>query len=291
MAAQAAATGPETTPAAVTHLATHLAEGASSTHLATPLSATHLTAPPTNLAASPIQSTAHIAATNLAAASPTANLTDKTRQTNYATIIQTLKNDLLNPIAPQKLVSNRLPNIGLTAIPSLGQNGIRLQFKTKEDKKKRFNNKFSAKDFGPQAKLINLDAQKQEANKPTSKPTFTCVIKSIPTTISTEELKPYFKTENIHITNATRIRNDKGPHPLVRLFTTDPALVSTLITNGLTIGYTRYRVEESKSASRPLPCRTCLLYHDTNMLQMWGGPFQLNMQYGPEQELLWLVQS
>jgi len=153
-----------------------------------------------------------------------------------------------------------LPNIGITIFPSYKQNGIRINFKEKEDKV-RFLNIFKSQDFGTQATFLNADAQRRETRKPISNTTFTCVIKSIPTTVTINELKEFCKAENINITNATRIKNDRGPLPLIRLFTADPALVSHLITNGITIGFTRYRVEESKTAGRPLPCRTCLLYH------------------------------
>jgi len=54
---------------------------------------------------------------------------------------------------------------------------------------------------------------------------------------------------------------DKGPLPLVRLFTRDPNLLSSLSTNGITIGSSTFKVEESRSLARSFPCRNCLQYH------------------------------
>lgn len=59
-----------------------------------------------------------------------------------------------------------------------------------------------------------------------------------------EELKKNSEKKKVSITNATTIRNDHGPLPLIRLFTRDPKFVSRLITNEITIGYCRYWVEE-----------------------------------------------
>lgn len=69
------------------------------------------------------------------------------------------------------------------------------------------------------------------------------------------------KQKRLPITYVTRIVNDRGPLPLIRVFTRDPKLVSYLITNGISIGYTRYKVKKSRTRGRPLPRRTCLTYH------------------------------
>lgn len=53
-----------------------------------------------------------------------------------------------------------------------------------------------------------------------------------------------------------------SPPHLVCLFTKDPALVSQSLTNGLPIGYIKYRVEESRSTARPLPCKICIQYYE-----------------------------
>lgn len=76
-----------------------------------------------------------------------------------------------------------------------------------------------------------------------------------------KELLNTIKQRYPQITNVIRIKNDKRPLPLTRLFTKDPQLVSNLITNGVHIGCCRFRVEESRNSGRPFPCRTCLLYH------------------------------
>lgn len=72
--------------------------------------------------------------------------------------------------------------------------------------------------------------------------TFTYVIKGIPISTKTEDLKQRLKGK-FSITNLTRIREDKGPLPLIRLYTKETELVSKLITNGITIGFSTYKVE------------------------------------------------
>jgi len=69
-----------------------------------------------------------------------------------------------------------------------------------------------------------------------TKTTFICVVRSVPTTLDTEELKKSLFHSKILITNAVRIRNDRGPLPITRPFTRDPNTVSFQIINGLTIG-------------------------------------------------------
>jgi len=82
-------------------------------------------------------------------------------------------------------------------------------------------------------------------------------VRGISTNTKVEDIKAYLLKEKILITNAIRIRNSKGPVPLIRLFTKDPTLVSKLITNGITIGFTRFNVEESFNNARPYPCTIC----------------------------------
>lgn len=87
------------------------------------------------------------------------------------------------------------------------------------------------------------------------------MIRGFPTNINIEELKQYLLNKNIPITNVTRIQNENGSLPMVRLLTKDPHVVSKVITNGISIGYIRYKVGESKSTGRPTPCKTFLKYH------------------------------
>lgn len=35
-----------------------------------------------------------------------------------------------------------------------------------------------------------------------------------------------------------------------------------LLTNGITIGFSKYRVEESRTTVRPMPCYNCTQYHE-----------------------------
>lgn len=89
----------------------------------------------------------------------------------------------------------------------------------------------------------------------------TLVIRNVPTM---DKLKQHFKQKGLPITNVTCIQNDKGPLPQVRLFTKNPNLVSYLITNGIFIGYCRYKVEKSRTMGRPVPYKICLQYHEEN---------------------------
>lgn len=88
------------------------------------------------------------------------------------------------------------------------------------------------------------------------------VARGVNTYNNIEELKKnLIKDKKWRITNITRIRNDKGSLPLIRIFTEDPELVSSLITNGITIDFTRFKVEKFQFNGRSFPCFTCLQYH------------------------------
>lgn len=182
------------------------------------------------------------------------------QDTTYATILSQVAMDLQNPFSLQKLICNRLPNIGLTAFPISNRNGFRIVFKTKADQD-RFYSTFTEKDFGPQTHWTTHNKAYIPPTRVITKTTFTCVVCGVPAVANIADIKEYLQ-KTFPITNVTRIQNDKGPLPLIRIFTQDPSLVSHLITNGITIGYCRYRVEESRTSGRPLPCRRCYKYHE-----------------------------
>lgn len=121
---------------------------------------------------------------------------------------------------------------------------------------------FKGTDFGSNASINVYDNNRTEPTD-IKATTFTCSIRNIPINLEIEILiqKIFMKT-NLQITNARRMRNNnRDPLPLFRLFTKDPALVIYLLTNGITIGYTRYRVGESRNTVRTFPCRHCMEYH------------------------------
>ena len=179
---------------------------------------------------------------------------------NYSILVKNVSNDFLNPITFDKIICNRLANIKLDIHQTIRQNGYRLQFKDKENQA-RFLGAFKEREFGARAEFLITEEQRKIPQKPTSTTTFTCVIRDISTDIVTKELLDTIKEKYPQVTNITRIINDRGPLPLVRVFTKDPNLASGLITNGIYIGNCRYRVEESRNSGRPFPCRICYLYH------------------------------
>lgn len=61
--------------------------------------------------------------------------------------------------------------------------------------------------------------------RPISNTTFTCVVRGISIETDAKELLGTIKEKYPEVTNVTRIRNDRGPLPLVRLFTRDPKLI------------------------------------------------------------------
>jgi len=109
--------------------------------------------------------------------------------------------------------------------------------------------------------LALLEETQKEAQKPVTNTTLTCVIKGVPTNLEVNDQTLHLKQKGLPVTNVRRIVNDRGPLPLLRVFTRDPNIFSYLITNGISIGYNRYKAEESRTRGRPLPCRTCLTYH------------------------------
>jgi len=81
------------------------------------------------------------------------NKKESDAQLNYAVIIKIMKTDLNNPITFKKIIETRLPNIAIIGHPTLRFNGVRIQFKDK-DNQQRFLQKFKDADFGPKAEII-----------------------------------------------------------------------------------------------------------------------------------------
>jgi len=164
----------------------------------------------------------------------------------YTIILSGISNDFLDPVTLERKINTRLLNINLHIFPTKQHTEFKKQFGSTQDTE-RFTMKFKEKDFRPITKM-NLPEEKQnETQKSVTNTTFTCVIKRVPTNMEANELELYLKQKGLPITNVTRIKNDRGPLPLLRVFTRDPNIVSNFITNGISIGYNSCRVEESKT--------------------------------------------
>lgn len=107
--------------------------------------------------------------------------------------------------------------------------------------------------------MNSFEEKQKNHKKKATNTTFICVLRDSPTNMDINNLKLPLKQNGLPITNVTRIINDKGPLPHVRVFTKqNPNLVSPLMTNGISIGFNRYKVEESRTRGRPFACRSCL---------------------------------
>lgn len=159
------------------------------------------------------------------------------------------------------MFTDRIPNIEM-AVHSIERNsGVKIHFRNKLNED-IFMKKFRDTNFGSDVSMSVFDQTRSESQTTRTITTLTCVIRGIPTNLEIDELKKHLLKSNIPITNVTRIKNDRRPLPLVRLFVKDSKLVSYLLTNGLTRGHTRFKIEESRTAARPFPCRTFIQCHE-----------------------------
>lgn len=89
--------------------------------------------------------------------------------------------------------------------------------------------------------------QKKEAAKPTLVPTFTCVLRSVPTAIADQDLLKELKKEHPKTTGAKRIvaRANNQPTRLVRVFSPCQETITTILRVGATINGNPYDAEPS----------------------------------------------
>lgn len=173
---------------------------------------------------------------------------------NHRNILVTIKNlkaEFTNPLTLQNFLTSKLPEIDPTIFPIERNSGIHIYFRNKS----KFLHSFKEANCGQKAKITEYDSQILNQTKAKTNTTFTGVMRGLPANVKMEDLKFHFKNK-FPILNIIRIRNDRGLLPLVRIFTKDPTIISHLITNGISIGINRYKVEESRNTTRPMPCST-----------------------------------
>lgn len=165
----------------------------------------------------------------------------------------------MDPSKFHQLIRTKLQNFAMT-ISYTEQYCNQNSFKDKVNMDK-FSTVFKKPTFGKDAVMEPSEAEKPEPQQIRRNTTSTCVIEGILSNRKIEDLKQHLKGK-ILINNLIRIRGDRGPMPLIRLYTKDPTLVGDLITNGITVGFFRYEVEASPSSARLAPCRRYYQYHE-----------------------------